>query len=128
MIKGDNRDLTEKDLAGLDHLVAVKISYPLTKIPGLKVAGRLASFYWHNKGIQSTEIGEKLGVENILEFSVQNTESRRIVTAQLIKVSDSSKLWSERYDLETGEFSAILKETLQAISKKLQVNLTRKHM
>ena len=128
MINGDNYDLTAKDLAAFDHLVAVKINYPLTKIPELKVAGRVASFYWHNKGIQSTEIGENLGVENILEFIVQNSESRRIVTAQLIKVSDGAKLWSKRFDLEMTEFSAIMKEILQAISKKLQVNLPRKHM
>jgi TolB-like protein len=124
----DDRDLTETDLTAFDHIVATKIIYPLNKIPGLKVANRVASFYWYNKGIKSTEIGKKLGVENILEFGIKSSGTRLSVAVKLIKVESGSILWSEHYSLDRSEFSAILNKILQVITKKLQLKLPRQYI
>src|SRR6185503_19912472 len=72
----------------------------LTRVPGLKVAGRTSSFFFRGKEIEFGEIGKRLNVDHILEGSVRKAGSRIRVTAQLVKVADGFHLWSERSDRE----------------------------
>jgi serine/threonine protein kinase/Tfp pilus assembly protein PilF len=104
--------------------LAEEIINALTKIPGLKVAGRTSSFYFRGKDVEFAEMGKKLNVENILEGSVRKAGSRIRVTAQLIKVSDGFHLWSERYDRDLTDVFAIQDEISEAIAGALKVKLS----
>jgi adenylate cyclase len=104
--------------------LAEEIINSLTKIPGLKVAGRTSSFYFRDKDVEFEEIGKRLRVEHILEGSVRKSGNRIRITAQLVKVSDGFHLWSERYDRELTDVFAIQDEISQAIAEKLSVQFS----
>jgi TolB-like protein len=61
--------------------LAEEIINALTKIPGLKVAGRTSSFYFRGKDVEFSEIGKKLNVDHILEGSVRKSGNRIRITA-----------------------------------------------
>jgi serine/threonine protein kinase/Tfp pilus assembly protein PilF len=104
--------------------LAEEIINALTKIPGLKVAGRTSSFYFRNKDVEFKEIGRKLEVEHILEGSVRKAGNRLRVTAQLIKSEDGFHQWSERYDRDMTDVFSIQDEISEAIAGKLRVELS----
>jgi TolB-like protein len=104
--------------------LAEEVINALTKIAGLKVAGRTSSFYFRDKDFEFTEIGKRLKVEHILEGSVRKAGNRIRVTAQLIKVEDGFHLWSERYDRDLTDIFAIQDDIATAIVNALQVKLS----
>ena len=72
------------------------------------------------------EVGEKLGVRNVLEGSVRKQGNRLRITAQLINVEDGFHLWSEKYDREMDDIFAIQDEIAFAITEKLKITLLEK--
>jgi non-specific serine/threonine protein kinase len=72
----------------------------LAKIDDLKVAARTSAFSFKGKNVNVSEIGERLGVKNVLEGSVRKSGNRLRISVQLVNVSDGFHLWSERYDRE----------------------------
>ena len=110
-----NRD-GDKGRKSCEERMFLPVRYALTHIPGLEVAGRVSTDYWHGKGMEPVEIGKKLGVENILEGSVRREGNRLSVKARLINVSDGSLLWSESYDRDLSGLSSIQDDILKAIA------------
>lgn len=104
--------------------VAEEIINALTQLPGLKVAARTSSFSFKGKNEDLRQIGEKLGVNTVLEGSVRRAGNRIRVTAQLIEVATGYHLWSERYDRELTDIFAIQDEIANGIADKLKVTLT----
>ncbi len=95
----------------------------LAKLKALKVAGRTSSFAFKGRNEDLREIGNALGVQNVLEGSVRKDGDRLRITAQLIKVSDGFHLWSETYDRELQDVFAVQDEISAAIVKELRGNL-----
>ena len=95
----------------------------LAKIKELKVIARTSSFSFKGKNIDVRTIGESLGVAHILEGSVQKSGNKIRVTAQLIKTSDGSHLWSETYEREIDDIFKMQDEIAQYVVKELKVNL-----
>ncbi len=103
--------------------MAEEILNSLSHINDLKVAGRSSSFQFKGKNIDLREVGQKLGVNTVLEGSVRKQHNRLRVTAQLINVEDGFHLWSERYDREMDDIFAIQDEVALAITEKLKITL-----
>ena len=95
----------------------------LTHIENLKVIARTSAFAFKDKQEDVREIGKKLDVEHLLEGSVRKAGNRLRITAQLVKVSDGSHLWSERYDREMEDVFEIQDEISLSIVDKLKVKL-----
>jgi serine/threonine-protein kinase len=76
-------------------------------------------------GLDVQEAGARLDVGSILEGSVRRAGSRVRVTAQLVDTSDSSHLWSERFDRELTDVLALEDEIAAAIAERLRVQLGR---
>ena len=93
----------------------------LSKIPELKVIGRTSSFSFKGKNEDLRIIGEKLGVAHILEGSVQKDGNKIRVTAQLIRTTDGSHLWSERYDRDLEGIFKLQDEIAGAVVKQLKL-------
>jgi len=95
----------------------------LAKIPQFQVAGRTSSFVFkgHNQNLR--EIGEDLGVDNILEGSVRKSDDRVRITAQLIKVSDGFHLWSETYDRTLDDIFAVQDDIANQVVDALKIKL-----
>jgi TolB-like protein len=69
------------------------------------------------------EIGNQLGVANILEGSVRKGGDRVRITAQLVKVENGFHLWSETYDRELIDVLKVQDEIAAAVIEQLKVTL-----
>ena len=97
----------------------------LVKINNMKVIGRTSSFSFKGKNEDLRVIGEKLGVANLLEGSVRKAGHKIRITAQLIKVSDGSNLWSDTYDRDMDDIFKIQDEIAKAVVTQLKFKLMR---
>jgi len=106
--------------------MAEEILNSLVHLKDLKVAGRTSAFQFKGKNMDLREVGEKLGVHNVLEGSVRKYGNKLRVTAQLINVADGFHLWSEKYDRDMDDIFAIQDEIALTITEKLKVTLFAK--
>ena len=95
----------------------------LARNPGLKVVGRTSSFAFKGTSEDLRVIGEKLGVENILEGSVRKAGNRVRINAQLVNATDGFHLWSETYDRVLEDIFALQDEIAGAVASALEVAL-----
>ena len=103
--------------------MAEEIINALTQVRGLKVIARTSAFYFKGKDVDIEEIGRRLHVETVLEGSVRKAGNRLRITAQLINVTDSTHLWSQRYNRQLEDVFEIQDEISMAIVEKLKVEL-----
>ncbi len=103
--------------------ISEEILNSLAKVKELKVAGRTSSFAFKGQNQDLRQIGEALGVENILEGSVRKAGAKVRITAQLIQVDDGFHLWSDTYDRELDDVFAIQDEIATAILTQLKAQL-----
>ncbi len=97
----------------------------LAKVKGLQVAGRTSSFQFKGENPDLKEVGEKLGVEYILEGSVRKSGDQLRITAQLIKADNGFHEWSETYDrpYTTKNVFDIQDEISEKVLNELKVKL-----
>jgi len=80
-----------------------EITSRLANVQGLGVISRTSAAEYTRRGKTVKEIGSELGVDYVLEGSVrwehsQGRESRVRITPQLIRVTDDTHVWADRYD------------------------------
>jgi TolB-like protein/Tfp pilus assembly protein PilF len=95
----------------------------LSKIDGLKVAGRTSAFYYKGRNEDLRVIADALGVAHVLEGSVRRSGNQLRVTAQLIKADDGFHLWSETYDRADGDTFVIQDEIASNVANSLQAQI-----
>ncbi|QIL20421.1 hypothetical protein [Thermomonas sp. HDW16] len=98
----------------------------LARIDGMQVVGRTSSFQFKGKDDSPHDIGEKLGVANVLEGSVRREGQRARITAQLIRTSDGKLLWSETYDRTLQDTLAVQLDIAENVAGALNVLLDDK--
>ncbi len=94
-----------------------------TKIPGLKVIGRTSSFAFKGKNEDLRTIGQKLGVEYLLEGSVRKSGNKIRITTQLIKVDEGTHLWSETFDKEMTDIFKVQDQISSSVSGALRLTI-----
>jgi TolB-like protein/Tfp pilus assembly protein PilF len=87
----------------------------LSRFPFLFVIARHSSFAFKGKGADIKEVGQRLGVEYVVEGSVRKAGNRVRITAQLIEVETRNHIWAERYDRELEDIFAVQDEVARAI-------------
>ena len=112
-----------KDQEYLCNGMAETLINALTKIKNLWVPARTSSFSFKGKNLSIQEIGRQLGVDNLLESSVQVIGNKLRITANLIQVKTGSHVWSQAYDRQLKDVFAIQDEIAQAIVKALKITL-----
>ena len=95
----------------------------LAKVSGLKVVGRSSAFQFKGKNMDLREVGNELGVANVLEGSVRREGSHVRITAELTKADDGFQLWSQTYDREMKDIFAVQDEIARATTEALQLRL-----
>jgi TolB-like protein/Tfp pilus assembly protein PilF len=95
----------------------------LAQVPQLRVIARTSSFSFKGKEVEIAEIARKLNVANVLEGSVRKSGDRLRITAQLIRASDSSHLWSQTYDRTMTDVFTVQDEIAAAVVEQLKVTL-----
>ncbi len=97
----------------------------LARIADLKVISRNSTRpYRPGKPRNSRQIGEQLGVAHLLEGSVQRSNNRLRINAQLIDARSDSHLWAQTYDREVEDLFAIQTEIAQTIATQLQARIS----
>jgi TolB-like protein/Flp pilus assembly protein TadD len=103
--------------------ISEEILNALARVKDLQVAGRTSSFAFKGENQDLRQIGEALGVQNILEGSVRKSGNTVRITAQLIRVDNGFHLWSDTYDRELNDVFAIQDEISSAILEQLKAHL-----
>lgn len=97
----------------------------LARIADLKVISRTSVMkYQGDKQHNVQQIGQTLGVANVLEGSVQQIGNRVRVVAQLIDARTDTHLWGETYDRDLSDVFAIQTEIAQQIALKLRATIS----
>jgi TolB-like protein/tetratricopeptide (TPR) repeat protein len=103
--------------------VAEEILNLLAHVEGLKVIGRTSSFSFKGRNEDLRAIGQKLGVAHVLEGSLRKDRDQVRVTAQLIRVSDGSHVWSETFERKLTGIFAVQDQVARAVVEALRVQL-----
>ena len=116
----------DKDNVFFSDGLSEEILNSLARIDGLRVIGRTSSFQFKGKDVDSRTIGARLGVANLLEGSVRREGERARVTAQLIRASDGTQLWSQTYDRTVKDSLAVQLDIAEQVAGVLNVVLDDK--
>ena len=100
-----------------------EITAALAKISDLKVVARTSAFQFKGENKDLRAIGQALGATDVIEGSVRKAGNRVRITAQLIRTTDGTHLWTESYDRELKDVFAVQESIAQAIAGALQVPL-----
>ena len=87
----------------------------LSHFPEIFVIARQSSFSYKGMAVKVQQIAEELGVQYILEGSVQRAGDRLRVTAQLIDATTGRHLWAEQYDRQWSDVFALQDDITQHI-------------
>jgi TolB-like protein/lipoprotein NlpI len=90
----------------------------------LKVIARTSSFQFKGKNEDVRTIAGKLGVANLLEGSVRTSGHTVRITAQLIRASDGTHLWSQSYDRQMLDIFKVQNEIASTVVEALKATMT----
>jgi serine/threonine protein kinase/tetratricopeptide (TPR) repeat protein len=108
--------------------ITEEIMSRLSAIHTLDVISRTSSMQYKNTNKTIQEIGKELDVEYVLEGTVRwerlpEGSDRVRVTPQLIRVSDDTHLWSERYDAVLANIIQVQSDMAEQITRALDITL-----
>ena len=96
----------------------------LSSMPHLFVIASNSTFTYKGKPVKVQRVAEDLGVQYVLEGSMQKTENRVRLSVQLIDALNGRHLWAESYDRSLEDLFAFQDEISMKIITSLQVKLT----
>ena len=96
----------------------------LSKIATLKVISRTSTQKYKSAPENLREVGQQLGVANLLEGSVQKIGNAAHINVQLIRVATDEHLWAESYNRKLDDIFAVEGEVATAIADQLNAKLT----
>ncbi|MEN8250922.1 MAG: hypothetical protein ABFS32_18460, partial [Bacteroidota bacterium] len=99
-----------QDKEYLGNGIASEIINDLKTLAGLTVVGQTSSFSFKGKSTDLISIGKTLGVQYLLEGSIQQEGDIVRVAAQLIDSKDGSSIWTYSEDKEMTSILAIQDE------------------
>jgi TolB-like protein len=95
----------------------------LAQIPQLRVIARTSSFSFKGKEVDVATIAKALNVANVLEGSVRKSANTLRITAQLVRTSDSSNIWSQTYERQMTDVFKVQDEIAGDVVAALKVKL-----
>jgi TolB-like protein/class 3 adenylate cyclase/thioredoxin-like negative regulator of GroEL len=87
--------------------ITQEIINALSKIPTVFVIARNSTFTYKGKPVKVQQVSEEMGVQYVMEGSVQWSGDRVRITVQLIDALKGHHLFSERYDRELKDIFAL---------------------
>jgi len=121
----DNRSNGEEDQFFTDGIHDDLLT-TIAKIGSMKVISRTSVMSYRDTVKKSPQIGQELGVANILEGGIQRSGNQVRINVQLIDAAADEHLWAEIYDRElTAEnLFAVQSEITKMIANALQARLS----
>ena len=96
----------------------------LSKIAALKVISRTSTQKYKSVPDNLREVGQQLGVANLLEGSVQKSGNAVHINVQLIKAATDEHVWAESYDRELQNIFGVEGEVAGKIAEALDAKLS----
>jgi len=96
----------------------------LSKHPRLFVIARNSSYTYKGKPVKVQQVAEDLGVQYVLEGSIQRSGDRVRITGQLIDALKGYQIWSDRYDRKIKDIFALQDKITLEILKALDMKLS----
>jgi len=96
----------------------------LAQIHALRVISRTSVMRFKNMPPPIPEIGRALGVDAVVESSIQRDGTRVRVIAQLIRASTDAHLWAKAFDGSTDDLLALQSDVTQAIANEIRAQVT----
>jgi TolB-like protein/DNA-binding winged helix-turn-helix (wHTH) protein len=91
----------------------------LAKNSTLRVVSRTSAMQYKGVHRPLREIAQELGVDGILEGSVERSGDKVHMTIQLIQAPSDTHVWAESYDRDPNDVVSLPREAAQAIAKRL---------
>ena len=113
----------EKDQEYMSDGIAEELLNLLAKVTDLKVIARTSSFAFKGEKAEIAEIAKRLNVAHVLEGSVRTAGNKVRITAQLVRASDSSHLWSQTYDRPLNDIFAVQDDIAAQVVEALKLAL-----
>ena len=103
--------------------ISEDIIMALSKLRWFFVIARNSSFAYKEKTVHLKQIGEELGVDYVVEGSVEKDIDRVCITAQLNEASTGRHIWAERYDRNLVDVFAVQDEITESIVAAIEPQL-----
>lgn len=104
--------------------IAEEIINQLSRIPALRVASRTSSFALREQSLDVREIGQRLGVKNVLEGSLRKAGNDFRITCQLVGVKHGYQLWSQQFDRKLQDVFVVQEQIARSVADALKLELT----
>jgi TolB-like protein/Tfp pilus assembly protein PilF len=118
------RDMsTSQDQSYFADGMAEELLNALSRIEGLKVAGRTSSFSFRNSDRPPAEIASQLNVSHLLEGGVRSAGGQLRVTAQLVNARDGLQVWSHEFEGSIGDVFSIQDEISRRVIESLEASI-----
>jgi len=114
---------SQKDQEGICDGMTEAIIVRLSHFDELKVIGANSVLRYKDSGKDVRQIGADLGVENVVDGTIQREADRIKVTAQLIASETQFVLWSNEYNQEFKSIFDLQDEISRAVAEALKVRL-----
>ena len=117
-----------KPLAGADDAnlqvgIADALISKLSNLKQLTLKPTSAVRKYSGSGVDPQAAGRELGVEAVVDGSIQRDGERVIVTVQLVRVQDGSSVWAQRFEDRTTDVFTIQDVIAERIVSALQIKM-----
>jgi TolB-like protein/DNA-binding winged helix-turn-helix (wHTH) protein/Tfp pilus assembly protein PilF len=93
----------------------------LGKISALRVISRTSVMQYKGTKKPLPQIGRELNVDAIVEGTVQRSENRVRITANLMHAPTDRHLWAESYERDLRDILALQSEVAQAVAREIKI-------
>ena len=92
-----------------------ELAHALSRIPGVRLAGRTSSYTFKGKTIVAQEIGRALEVDAFIDGTVRRAGEQLRVSAQLVGTSDGKVLWDSVFETRSSDVFGVQDQFTSAI-------------
>jgi len=92
-----------------------ELAHALSRVPGLRIAGRTSSYAFKGKPAPAQQVGRTLGVEAFISATVRRSGDRLRVNPQLVSTADGTVLWDSVYESGSGDVFALQDSLTRAV-------------
>jgi adenylate cyclase len=97
----------------------------LSKAPDLFVISKNSAATYKERPIDVKQVAEELGIQYVLEGSVQKAGDKLRITVQLVDALVGRHLWADRFDRKAKDIFALQDDIVKNVIVELQVELTQ---
>jgi TolB-like protein len=103
--------------------MAEELLNALSRIEGLRVAGRTSSFTFRDTDLAPAAIARQLNVTHLLEGGIRSAGGQLRVTAQLVNARDGLQVWSHEFEGNLADVFAVQDEISRRVIDSLKASI-----